>query len=477
MHRFRHREYDTEDEPWDPFTGGASALVGTLSSMSMGVADLPVEALKALKIHPDAHRSKPESTSSTEIDGSMVSSRLQQQPHKAESEPRTMDSEPISMTGVPSAPQGYNVGEALATLSKRSSSKDTAQNGNKCSVDKAKSYDVQEAMSAKFDLDAAVGTTLSAARIAGAGIKSPMDFTSSLARGFHNAPKLYGDTSVRKSDKITDLSSGLRAAGKELQFGLYDGISGLVTQPLEGARREGATGFLKGFAKGIGGVVFKPAAAFWGIPGHTSMGIYKELRKRFGPSVEGYIVASRTAQGFAELEVSSAHERAAVLTAWAGTGAGRSARTAQKSRQPTDPPEKDAELEEAIRRSVAESSRGDAEEDAAVEAAIRASVADLEAARARGAQDIELQQAMEASVADAQRGVYPVAVSKPAQRSAVDADAGVDVGDTTKTSEATATEVAMTEEEAAIEEAAVLKYVMRQSLAEEKARQVRTGET
>lgn len=47
---------------------------------------------------------------------------------------------------------------------------------------------------------------------------------------------------------------------KEFGFGFYDGISGLVTQPLEGAKKEGMTGLLKGFAKGIGGVVLKPGA-------------------------------------------------------------------------------------------------------------------------------------------------------------------------------------------------------------------------
>lgn len=47
-----------------------------------------------------------------------------------------------------------------------------------------------------------------------AGLKSPMDFTLGIARGFHNAPKLYGDESVRPSDKITGIQSGLRAASK-----------------------------------------------------------------------------------------------------------------------------------------------------------------------------------------------------------------------------------------------------------------------
>lgn len=41
---------------------------------------------------------------------------------------------------------------------------------------------------------------------------------------------------------------------------MFDGISGLVTQPFEGAKKEGVLGLIKGFGKGIGGVVLKPGA-------------------------------------------------------------------------------------------------------------------------------------------------------------------------------------------------------------------------
>ena len=41
---------------------------------------------------------------------------------------------------------------------------------------------------------------------------------------------------------------------------MYDGISGLVTQPFEGAKKEGFVGLIKGLGKGIGGVVLKPQA-------------------------------------------------------------------------------------------------------------------------------------------------------------------------------------------------------------------------
>ena len=87
-----------------------------------------------------------------------------------------------------------------------------------------------------------------------------MDFTLGIARGFHNAPKLYGDDTVRPQEKVTDLQSGLKAAGKEFGLGFYDGITGLVTQPLRGAEKEGAAGFLKGVGKGIGGLILKPGA-------------------------------------------------------------------------------------------------------------------------------------------------------------------------------------------------------------------------
>ncbi|KAJ8603699.1 hypothetical protein MRB53_042080 [Persea americana] len=51
---YRPREYETEESPWDPVTGGASALIGTIGGMMMGFADFPAETLKALRIHPDA---------------------------------------------------------------------------------------------------------------------------------------------------------------------------------------------------------------------------------------------------------------------------------------------------------------------------------------------------------------------------------------------------------------------------------------
>jgi hypothetical protein len=50
--------------------------------------------------------------------------------------------------------------------------------------------------------------------IGGAVLKAPMDITHNVARGFHNLPKMYGDETVRPLEKVTDVQSGLQAAGK-----------------------------------------------------------------------------------------------------------------------------------------------------------------------------------------------------------------------------------------------------------------------
>ena len=92
------------------------------------------------------------------------------------------------------------------------------------------------------------------------GAKTPMNFCLGLARGFRNAPKLYNDDTVRPQEKVTGLASGLKVAGKEFGFGLFDGITGLITQPMRGAEKEGGVGLIKGIGKGIGGLVLKPSS-------------------------------------------------------------------------------------------------------------------------------------------------------------------------------------------------------------------------
>lgn len=135
-----------------------------------------------------------------------------------------------------------------------------------------------------FDMGAALGASLETGkgvgRIVETGMKTPMNFCMGLAKGFRNAPKLYNDQTVRKQEKVTDLASGVMVAGKEFGLGLFDGITGLVTQPLQGAEKDGARGLIKGFGKGLGGIVLKPAA------GESFRHVLRPSRGRCQPACE-----------------------------------------------------------------------------------------------------------------------------------------------------------------------------------------------
>ncbi|KAL8951341.1 MAG: hypothetical protein Q9222_002678 [Ikaeria aurantiellina] len=65
--------------------------------------------------------------------------------------------------------------------------------------------------------NAALAASKGVGKIAAIGLTVPMDVTVNMSRGFHNAPRLYGDDTVREADKVTGLGRGLIAAGKVWQ--------------------------------------------------------------------------------------------------------------------------------------------------------------------------------------------------------------------------------------------------------------------
>ena len=252
--RYRPREYDTEDGPWDPITGATSAIMGTMGSMMMGVADLPVEILRALHIkpsHPTAethsHTASRSSLSDAQSDSQRPSSMLTTSTENAALSPSSSQSSLTSPSMTPGNPESTsissqsldgarsNTNKEPSSLSKQQSagsarswsrgmsmaqtmgerkSRSRSRSRSRSSFDKSTNRSLSESRSENISLDSAVGAGKGLGRIVGAGLKSPMDFTLSLARGFHNAPKLYGDDMVRHPDKVTGIRTGLKAAGK-----------------------------------------------------------------------------------------------------------------------------------------------------------------------------------------------------------------------------------------------------------------------
>ncbi|KAH0366129.1 UDP-Glycosyltransferase/glycogen phosphorylase, partial [Aureobasidium melanogenum] len=123
-----------------------------------------------------------------------------------------------------------------------------------------------------------------------------IDIPFALAEGLRNAPAMYGDN-PRDLGPVTDWKSGGVAAGKGLFFGIYDGITGLVTEPIKGAKQEGALGALKGFGKGLGGIYWKPNAGVAGLLGYTMQGIYKSVYSAIHTRTRKGIAAARREEG------------------------------------------------------------------------------------------------------------------------------------------------------------------------------------
>ena len=52
--------------------------------------------------------------------------------------------------------------------------------------------------------------------------------------------------------------------------GVLSGVTGIVTQPIQGAYQEGISGFVKGVGIGMIGVITKPVASTMSLVAHTS---------------------------------------------------------------------------------------------------------------------------------------------------------------------------------------------------------------
>lgn len=60
--------------------------------------------------------------------------------------------------------------------------------------------------------------------------------------------------------KPANLQEGLARSGKGLVMGVVDGVTGVFSKPISGARSDGVEGFFKGLGKGAVGLVTRPTA-------------------------------------------------------------------------------------------------------------------------------------------------------------------------------------------------------------------------
>ncbi|KAH6890452.1 hypothetical protein B0T10DRAFT_528756 [Thelonectria olida] len=238
----RHVEWNDFEGPGEPVTGVAGSIAKTFGEAFTGIASVPYRMVKRSKQHKQ-RKNKAESTKKWKKS-------------KQQEGPGTLD-----------------------------------RSGSETSQKTIDAESISRSRTEPYVGDVARGVERTAVAIA----KAPADLSLALAQGFHNAPRLYGDDTVRRPPRVTGIRSGLRAARFELVYGVYDGFTGVFRLPVRGAKNDGVLGFVKGVGMGLTGLVLKNLAAIVGPFGYTLKGVVKQAERSKRP--DKFIRRARIEQG------------------------------------------------------------------------------------------------------------------------------------------------------------------------------------
>ncbi|KAI9881599.1 MAG: hypothetical protein M1830_000163 [Pleopsidium flavum] len=287
----RFYEWNDFEGPGEPITGGGAALLTAVGGVVHGVGGTPVRWARRIKRKEDLERRKKEQQRNTDMGGKS-------------------DGHNGSGKHLPNGTvtNGSVHGEAMRNSLQHKTNAPRPGTKHHRDSDEADARSTmsdgsEENLAEDFAADAGAGLAMTGEALA----KAPMNLSLAIAQGFHNAPRLYGDDTVRRPIRISGFHSGLKAAGEEFVYGIYDGWTGLVLHPYKGAKQGGGLGFVKGVGKGVGGFVLKDLAAIIGPFGYTLKGIHKELQKGRQPT--HYIRMARTIQGRKDLRLMNEEER------------------------------------------------------------------------------------------------------------------------------------------------------------------------
>lgn len=267
----RHYEWNDFGGPGEPVTGLWGSIYTTLTDAALGVGSVPVEMGRSLKKREKLWEKK----------------RQHQKKRQQKKEAMAKANAVLDKSTNNSAEDHV-------------AKKEQEQNGRpkpereESSISKLTEPD--ETLNEELAHEAAFGFRKTGHALA----RFPMNITLALTQGFHNAPRLYGDQTVRRPPRVTGLHSGLRAGRDELVYGVTDGVTGIVTQPLRGAKDRGVMGAVRGVGFGIGGFVLKDIAALLGPTAYFMKGLDAEYMKKYQPTT--FIRRGRIAQGQLELQ-------------------------------------------------------------------------------------------------------------------------------------------------------------------------------
>ncbi|KAF2009278.1 glycosyltransferase family 1 protein [Aaosphaeria arxii CBS 175.79] len=259
----RHNEWNDYGGPGEPLTGGWGVIVDTIEDVFTGVGLVPVKMAKSVRKREQYYEKR---------------WKLKQSENHKKELLKKADNAVISNNG----------------------SEENEGTGNRPGADRKEStlsnaVEPENWLAEELAQEAGHGVRKTGSAI----IKSPMNFTLAVTKGFHNAPRLYGDETVRRPPRVTGFHSGIRAGRDEFVYGIHDGVTGLWRQPIAGAKDGGLLGCLRGMSMGVGGFVLKDIAAILGPGAYTMKGLDEEGRKKYQPTT--FIRKARIIQGQKEL--------------------------------------------------------------------------------------------------------------------------------------------------------------------------------
>ncbi|KAL9104820.1 MAG: hypothetical protein Q9163_000268 [Psora crenata] len=318
----RHYEWSDFEGPGEPLTGGGSAILRSAGGVVKGVGGLPVQWAKSIRRQEKKRKKRrnPRAAGRNEVGKHRAKPVTEHHDVKEKSGQLPHGGFQGAEKDLP--PSHGILGRVHNSLQKQHSiPKDgvlrpAPSTGGE--DDHVSFSTTSESSEDNLAREIAEDTGTGLAQTGEALAKVPMDLSLAIAQGFHNAPRLYGDDTVRTAPRISGIQSGLRAAGSEFVLGVYDGVTGLFLQPYNGARHRGTVGLIQGVGKGIGGFVLKDLAAITGPFGYTMKGIHKELTKDRQPTL--FIRKARVLQGNRDMremdETAKDGELAKVQAAW-----------------------------------------------------------------------------------------------------------------------------------------------------------------
>ncbi|KAJ6630253.1 glycosyltransferase family 1 protein [Mycena sp. CBHHK59/15] len=141
-----------------------------------------------------------------------------------------------------------------------------------------------------------------------------MDIVTSVHEGFYNVPKLYG-SDVRKAGKVTGFASGLKEGGKGLFYGYYDGITGLVREPMQGAKKDVSIVRIRLVDQEylVANATIRPAGGIVGLIAHPVRGLWKSVQSPMAQKQEQQQHNVRISDGVEAVRKSTQTQRSEIV--------------------------------------------------------------------------------------------------------------------------------------------------------------------